>query len=53
MWSGSLGNPEHRGKTQHYKKPKKTRLIAKAKFLELKILYLRIYDDDYIDDALL
>ena len=25
----------------------------KAKFLELRILYLRVYDDDYIDDALL
>ena len=33
---------------------KNSRLSAKAKFLELRVLYPRLYDDDdYIDDALL
>ena len=53
MRSGSLGNPDHRGETRRYKCRKMSRLSAKAKFLELGILYLRVYDDDYFYDALL
>jgi len=53
IWITRKSGPPQENSAVQVSYKKKWRLFDKAKFLELKMLYLRTYDDDYIDDALL